>query len=68
MSEEDGPYQTYDDKEGGKLLFTRRCPACGRIVKADATVRVNGLGEYVPRPNADCSRCGRVEMAFQGFF
>lgn len=52
----------------GGLVFVPVCPSCGRFVKADATVAVNGLGELVPQPNASCSKCGRVEMPFEGFF
>lgn len=55
--------QTY---EGG-LVFVPVCPKCGRFVKADETVTVNGLGEYVKEPNATCSKCGRIEMIFEGF-
>jgi hypothetical protein len=50
------------------LVFVPVCPKCGRFVKADGSVSVNGLGDYVPRPNADCKHCGRVEMPFEGFF
>lgn len=52
--------------EGG-MVFVPVCPTCGRFVKADDQVFINGLGEYVPRPNADCKRCGRIEMPFEGF-
>ncbi len=48
-------------------MFARVCPNCNRFVKADNSIILNGLGEYVDRENATCSRCGRVEMPFQGF-
>lgn len=53
--------------EGG-MLFIPVCPKCGRFVKADDAVTVNGFGEYVSKPNATCSKCGRIEMPFEGFF
>jgi hypothetical protein len=52
--------------EGG-LAFVPVCPKCGRFVKADESVFVNGLGELKKAPNATCSRCGRVEMPCEGF-
>jgi hypothetical protein len=55
--------QTYEDG----MVFVPVCPVCGRFVKADETVTVNGLGEYVSKPNSTCSKCGRVEMPFEGF-
>ena len=48
--------------------FWRKCPKCGRIVKADETLAFNGLGEYMKGPNATCSKCGRVEMPFEGYY
>ena len=58
----------YDTGDNGKLVFIPVCPKCGRFVKAHETVTVNGLGEYVSKPNATCARCGQVEMPFEGFF
>jgi ribosomal protein S27AE len=66
MGDPDGPYKYYGD-DSETMAFVRRCPTCGRIVKADSEVTVNGFGEYVSQPNAECSKCGRVEMDFQGF-
>jgi len=48
-------------------MFERACPKCGRFVKADWSIVLNGLGEYVSRDNAACWHCGRVEMPFVGF-
>jgi len=59
--------QVYDGHGDGDLLFLPVCPNCGRYVKADRAVTVNGLGEYVEKPNATCSKCGRIEMPFEGF-
>lgn len=50
----------------GGAVFVPKC-ACGRYVKPDATVRVGEQG-LADEPNATCSRCGRVEMYFEGFF
>ena len=47
--------------------FIPRCH-CGRIVKADKTIDVNGLGEWVKKPNATCKKHGRIEMIFEGYF
>ena len=39
---------------------------CGRYVKADPSVTCNHKG-LAPQPNATCSRCGRVQMVFEGY-
>ncbi len=53
---------------GEGATFVPVCSNCGRFVKADKTVGFGGRdGELVPGPNADCSKCGRVEMPFEGF-
>jgi len=59
-----GPYQSY----AGGALFLRKCPACGRIVKADNSVFANMLDEVSREPNASCSSCGRITMPFIGYF
>jgi uncharacterized OB-fold protein len=64
MDDPEGPYQQY----AGGGLFVRKCPACGRIVKADPTVLVNGLDEISEEANATCSKCGRVTMPFLGYY
>ena len=64
MSASEGPYQSY----AGGALFLRKCPKCGRIVKADTSVLVNSFDEVSMEPNAECSRCGRVTMPFVGYF
>jgi len=53
----------------GGALFNRTCPTCGRFVKPDATILVNGLDEIHPtEPNATCKRHGRVRMSFEGYY
>lgn len=53
----------------GGATFIPVCPACGRFVKTDRTVRFRGLdGGWIEEPNADCARCGRATMPFEGFF
>lgn len=52
----------------GNMWFVPVCPHCGRFVKADASVAVNGLEERRKEPNATCAKCGRVEMPFEGYF
>lgn len=46
----------------GAIVLDRVCPHCARFVKHDAEVFVNGLGQLAERPNATCSRCGRVTV------
>ena len=59
---------SYDAGDDGVMVFVPVCPLCGRFVKADDSVTVNGLGDYVSKPNAVCKHCGRIEMPFEGFF
>ncbi len=47
--------------------FIPVCEQCGRFIKADFTVTVNGVDELVDRPNATCSKHGRVKMVFEGY-
>ena len=54
--------------EGG-ALFERTCPLCGRYVKPDETILINGLDEVQPTaPNATCKKHGRVRMLFEGYW
>lgn len=49
--------------------FTRRCPQCGRYVKPDDSVWIQGADEQpAPKPNATCTKCGRVRMEFEGYY
>ena len=47
--------------------FVPVCEYCGRIVKIDKTIMVNGLDALSDAPNATCSKCGRVKMPFEGW-
>lgn len=49
-------------------MFVPRCHKCNRFVKADEVIFVNEETGLKPGPNADCKKCGRTEMLFQGFF
>ncbi len=51
---------------GEGATFVPVCVECGRFVKADEAVRMSDSG-LMPGPNATCSKCGRVEMLFEGF-
>ena len=46
-------------------VFVPVCMRCHRFVKPDETVLIRGDG-FLP-PNADCSKCGRTHMHFEGF-
>lgn len=50
----------------GTAYFIPRC-RCGRFVKADEQLAVNGLGE-IRKPNATCKVHGRIDMPFEGWF
>ncbi len=53
---------------GEGATFVPVCPNCRGFVRADKAMKFGALdGELVPGPNADCSKCGRVEMPFEGF-
>jgi len=52
---------------GDGATFVPACPRCGRFVKADEEIKINGIGEYVAGDNATCKKCGRIEMPFEGF-
>ena len=60
--------QSYDGGGEGSLVFVPVCPKCNRFVKADPSVKVNGLGELSEAPNATCAKHGRVNMRFEGYF
>ena len=55
---------TYQDG----AVFVPVCETCGRFVKSDEFIQVNGLDELKDQPNATCSKCGRVKMLFEGWF
>lgn len=57
---------SYGDTSEGWWVFVPVCPKCGKFVKADKSIRVNGLGLRAEEPNATCKKCGRVEMPCEG--
>ena len=52
----------------GDPVFVPVCLTCGRFVKADGSIFVNELGRFRDDSNAECKKCGRVSMPFDGFF
>ncbi len=57
----------YDCGENGHAIYLPVCPTCRRFVKADDSISTNDEG-IVSKTNATCSKCGRVDMPFEGFF
>lgn len=51
----------------GGAVFVPVCERCKRFVKADPTIMVNDATGLSKQPNATCTRCGRVQMLFEGF-
>lgn len=51
----------------GDATFVPVCSQCGRYVKADDTIQIDGNGLLANQPNATCKKCGRVKMLFEGF-
>lgn len=47
--------------------FIPVCEKCGRFVKADKLIEVDGMGYLKDAPNATCKKDGRVKMIFEGF-
>ncbi len=47
--------------------FIPVCETCGQFVKPDEELVFNGEGQ--PHgANADCKKCGRVDMIFEGYY
>lgn len=66
--------RAYEFPEIGTAIFTSTCEKCGRFVKADEEITLRRVGDngwnpwYEPvSPNANCRRCGRVAMIWEGF-
>jgi hypothetical protein len=57
----------YDGGDDGKAVYIPVCINCGRFVKVDKYITINGLGQIKDRPNATCKKCGRVKMPFEGW-
>lgn len=59
----------------GEAIFIPVCPTCGRFVKADHEMQFkvvadsSGWCDNVEpvEPNADCKKCGRVGMLWEGY-
>lgn len=56
----------FDGAGDGDMYFVPRCPKCWRFVKARATLTTKGGQPH--GPNADCKKCGPVEMPFEGYY
>lgn len=52
--------------EGG-ATFIPVCPNCGRFVKADESIKVNMEDMISSESNATRSKCGRINMPFEGY-
>jgi hypothetical protein len=50
----------------GGATFVPVCITCGRFVKPDKTIVEQGE-RLSSLPNATCSKCGRTQMAFEGY-
>ena len=49
--------------EGATFILV--CEHCGRFVKADKDIMVNGLDALSDAPNTTCSKCERVKMPLE---
>jgi len=50
------------------VSFIPVCPKCGRFVKVDKSMMFNMEDDFDrEKPNATCSRCGRMQMPFEGY-
>lgn len=54
------------DGEDECATFIPRCSKCSRFVKADESVKFDSNAQPVG-DNATCSRCGRVQMIWEGY-
>lgn len=52
----------------GIACFIVAHEGCGLFIKPDKSVRVHDEQGLKDEPNATCSKHGRVEMIFEGFF
>jgi hypothetical protein len=51
---------------GDGATFIPVCPRCGRFVKTPDAITFGYLGQPVG-PTATCSKCGPVDMPFEGY-
>ena len=70
ISTSDYAYESLRRVRYGDMQFVPVCLFCGRFVKADEKYCYfkNGIDEVKHCDNATCSRCGRVQMPFEGYF
>jgi methionyl-tRNA synthetase len=52
---------------GEGATFVPVCEKCGRFVKPDETVKIGDFVGLSKDTNAECSKCGRTHMIFEGF-
>lgn len=52
---------------GEGVTFVPVCDKCGRFVRADKIIAFSGLGNLKKTTNANCCKCGRTNMIFEGF-
>lgn len=52
---------------GDGMQFVPVCTKCRQFVKADKQIRLTKNGQP-DGPNATCSKCGRVQMIFGGYY
>lgn len=56
------------ETDGGMAVFIPVCEKCGRFVKADKFIFACESKGLKDCPNANCSKCARTKMLFEGFF
>lgn len=56
-----------EEEPGHGAHFIPVCEKCGRFAKADEIVEFNSDG-LKNSPNADCKKCGRTQMIFEGWY
>ncbi len=57
----------YGEGEFDGMTFIPKCEQCGRYVKPDTTVQIDHAGQP-KESNATCSKHGRVQMIFIGYY
>lgn len=68
-----GEYEGMRRVQYGDAIFVPVCGTCGRFVKADKTMQFRMTpgnwndGMEPVTPNADCKRCGRTSMVWEGY-
>lgn len=70
-----GEYPEMRRLQYGEAIFVPVCKGCGRFVKADAEMQFRRVpdtsyfGSYTEpvEPNANCKKCGRTSMIWEGY-